>query len=139
MTMILTCLTKNFTVQVSDRRISTIKDNKVQWYDDKSNKALVYQNQFVFAYAGQAEIPIRKNGQYIYISTIDWAAEYLSKGKNLDDAVYNLKYRATELMNSNSIRKLPGYKRRIAFVGAGFDEVEGGSKRIRRPLRIMIE
>ena len=42
-------------------------------------------------------------------------------------------------MNSNSIRKLPGYKRRIAFVGAGFDEVAGSSKRIRRRLRIMIE
>jgi hypothetical protein len=139
MTMILTCLTKNFIVQASDRRISSIKDNKVQWIDDQSNKAVVYKNQFVFAYTGQAKIPIRKNGQHIYISTIDWAAEHLSKGKNLDDAVDNLKYRATELMNSNQVRKLPGYKRRIAFVGAGFDEVERGSKRIRRPLRIMIE
>jgi hypothetical protein len=88
---------------------------------------------------GQAKIPIRKNGQYTYVSTIDWAAEQLSKGKNLDDAVNNLKYRATELMNSNQVRKLPGYKRRIAFVGAGFDEVECGSKKIRLPLRIMIE
>jgi hypothetical protein len=139
MTMILTCLTKDFIVQTSDRRISDIIDYKVQWYDDQSNKALVYKNQFVFSYTGQAKIPIRINGQYTYISTIDWAAEQLSMGKNLDDAVNNLIYRATELMNSNQVRKLPGYKRRIAFVGAGFDEVERGSKRIRWPLRIMIE
>jgi hypothetical protein len=110
----------------------------VEWYDDHSNKALVYKNQFVFAYTGLAKIPIRKTGQDT-LSTIDWAAEHLSKGKNLDEAIYNLKYRATELMNSNSIRKLPEHNRRIAFIGAGFDEVESGSKRIRRPLRIMIE
>lgn len=139
MTMIITLLSYDFIVQASDRRISTIKDNKVQWYDDQSNKALVYKNQFVFAYTGQAKIPIRKNGQNTYKSTIDWAAEQLSKGKNLDDSVNNLKYRATELMNSNQVRKLPGYRKRIAFVAAGFDEVERGSKKIRWPLRIMIE
>lgn len=139
MTMILTCLTKDFVIQSSDRRISKVIDNKVQWYDDQSNKALVYKSQFVFAYTGQATIPVRKNGQIIDISTIDWAAEQLSKGKNLEEAVFNLKYRATELMNANYVRKLPGYKRRVAFVGAGFEEIENGGKQARRPLRIMIE
>ena len=139
MTMILTCLTQDFVIQSSDRRISKVIDNKVQWYDDQSNKALVYKSQFVFAYTGQAKIPVRKNGRTIEISTIDWAAEQLTKGKNLDEAVDNLKYRAIELMNSNYVRKLPGYKRRVAFVGAGFEEVESGGKQIRRPLRLTIE
>lgn len=138
MTMILTCLTKDFIVQASDRRISIKKDNKLQWCDDHNNKALVYKKQVVFAYTGLAKIPNQKNGQYD-ISTIDWAAEHLSKGKNLEEAANNLKYRATELMNTNSIRKQPEHIRRIAFVGAGFDEVESGSKKIRRPLRIIIE
>jgi hypothetical protein len=139
MTMILTCLTKDFIIQASDRRISRIIDNKVQWYDDHINKALVYKSQFVFAYTGQATIPVRKNGKTIDISTIDWAAEQLTKGKNLDEAVNYLKYRATELMNANYVKKLPDYKRRVAFVGAGFEEIESGRKQIRRPLRIMIE
>jgi hypothetical protein len=139
MTMILTCLTQDFVFQSSDRRISKVKDNKVQWFDDQSNKALVYKSQFVFAYTGQATIPVRKNGQTIYISTIDWAAEQLTKGKKLEEAVYNLKYRATELMNSNYVRKAPNYKRRVAFVGAGFEEIESSGKQIRSPLRIMIE
>lgn len=139
MTMILTCLTQDFVIQSSDRRISQVIDNKVQWYDDQSNKALVYKSQFVFAYTGQATIPVRKNGQTIYMSTIDWAAEQLTKGKNLEEAVYNLKHRATELMNSNFVRKSPGYKRRVAFVGAGFEEIESSGKQIRRPLRIIIE
>ncbi len=139
MTMILTCLTKGFVVQTSDRRISSVVDKKVQWYDDVSNKALVYKKQCVFAYTGQAKIPVRKNGQNVYISTIDWAAEQLKNGKNLKEAVDNLKYRATELMNSNRVRKLPEYKRRVAFVGAGFEERESDGKQFRRPTRIMIE
>ena len=100
MTMIFTCLTQDFVIQASDRRISKVIDKKVQWYDDQSNKALVYKSQFVFAYTGQATIPVRKNGQTIDISTIDWAAEQLTKGKKLDEAVNNLKFRVTELMNS---------------------------------------
>jgi hypothetical protein len=139
MTMILTCLTKGFVIQTSDRRISTVVDRKVQWYDDISNKALVYKKQFVFAYTGQAKIPVKKDGQNVLMSTIDWAAEQLKNGRNLDEAVNNLKFRATELMNSNRIRKLHEYKRRIAFVGVGFKEVEKGGKRIRIPLRIMVE
>lgn len=137
--MIISCLTKDFVEQTSDRRISRSKDNKVEWYDDVTNKALVYKKQFVFAYTGQAKIPIRKNGQNVLMSTIDWAAEQLKNGKNLVEAVDNLKFRATELMNSNRIRKLDEYKRRLAFVGVGFKEVENGSKRIRIPVRIMIE
>ena len=139
MTMILTCLTKGFVIQTSDRRISTVVDRKVQWYDDISNKALVYKKQFVFAYTGQAKIPVKNDGQNVLMSTIDWAAEQLKNGRNLDEAVNNLKFRATELMNSNRIRKLHEYKRRIAFVGVGFKEVEKGGKRIRIPLRIMVE
>ncbi|SRR6266487_4821457 len=139
MTMILTCLTKDFAIQSSDRRISRVVDNKVEWYDDHCNKALVYKSQFVFAYTGQATIPVRKNGQTTWMSTIDWAAEQLSKGKNLEEAVFNLKYRATELMNANYVSKLPGYKRRVAFVGAGFEELERDGKQVRRPVRIMVE
>ena len=139
MTMIITCLTQNFVIQSSDRRISTVIDNKVQSCDDYSNKALVYKSQFVFAYTGQAKIPVRKNGRAFEISTIDWAAEQLTYGKSLDEAVENLKFRATELMNTNYVRKQPGYKRRIAFVGAGFEEFETGGKQIRKPLRIMVE
>lgn len=139
MTMIISCLTKDFVVQTSERRISIVVDNKVQWCDDVTNKALVYKKQCVFAYTGQAKIPVKKNGQNVYVSTIDWAAEQLKNGKYLEEAVDNLKFRATELMNSNRIRKLDEYKRRIAFVGVGFKEVEMGGKRIRIPLRIMVE
>ncbi len=139
MTLILTYLANDYIVQASDRRLSYWDGQKVVVTDHDSNKALIYKNRFVFAYTGLADLPVRKNGLDTYQSAIDWAAQQLSEGKNLEDAVYHLKYRVTELMNSNRIRKLPEPKRRLAFVGAGFDEIESGSKRIRRPLRIVIE
>jgi hypothetical protein len=139
MTLILTCLTNDYIVQVSDRRLSYWDGTKVVVTDNDSNKALFHKNQFVFAYTGLAKLPIRKDGKNIELSAIEWAAQRLYEGKNLEDAAYRLKYRVTELMDSNQIRKLPKPKRRLAFIGAGFDEVERGSKRIRRPLRIVIE
>jgi len=139
MTMILTCLTHDYIVQVSDRRLSYWDGKKVVVVDNDSNKALIYKNQFVFAYTGLADLLVQKNKVEAHQTAIDWAAQRLYEGKNLNDAVQHLKYRLTELMNSNRIRKLPEPKRRLALVGAGFDEIPSGSKIIRRPLRILIE
>jgi hypothetical protein len=52
MTLILTCLTKDFLVQASDRRLTRTVGGKVELDDDDSNKALIYSNHFVFAYTG---------------------------------------------------------------------------------------
>src|SRR5690349_3656961 len=132
MTLILTCLTKDYVVQTSDRRIAIIKDNKLQWHDDQSNKVLIYDNRFTFAYTGLAKLPVRKNGLDAHQSAIDWAAEQLAKGKNLVDAVHYLKNQATDLMNTNRIRRFNPQDRRLAFTGSGFDEIETGKKRTRR-------
>lgn len=139
MTMILTCLANDYIVQASDRRLSYWDGKKVVITNNDSNKALIYKNQFVFAYTGLADLSVEKNRKDAHQSAIDWTAQRLSAGKNLEDAVYHLQYRLTELMNSNRMRKLPESKRRLALMGAGFDESERGSKRIRRPLRIVIE
>src|SRR2546423_1303587 len=90
MTMILTCLTKDYVVQASDRRISYL-DGKTP-SEDQSNKALVYGNHFVFAYTGKARL--------VSTSTIEWAAERLSERENLNDAIYHLRDRATSLMQN---------------------------------------
>jgi hypothetical protein len=138
MTLILTCLAKDYVVQASDRRLSYWDGKKVVIDDDDSNKVLIYENRFVFAYTGLAKLPVRNNGLDTNQSAIDWAAEQLSKGKNLEDAVHYLKNRVTDLMNTNRIRKFRAHDRWLAFVGAGFDEIETGEKRKRRALRIVI-
>jgi hypothetical protein len=135
MTMILTCLAKDFIVQTSDRRLSTVVDKKVRMVEDHSNKALIYSNHFVFAYTGLARLP--------FASAIDWAAQQLSEKGNLKEAVLHLGNRASDLMNSNHFRNLHSrtnaHVKRLAFVGAGFaDVVEEGGMMKRRPLYIVI-
>lgn len=136
MTVILTCLTNEYVVQASDRQLSTIDEKgRVRPTRQDSNKALIYENQFSFAYTGLADLPKLKSGQ----TAVDWASERLKEGKSLDEVVDQLRYRITELMNTNQVRKLPAYKRRLAFVGAGFKESVSGGKVIRSPLYLLIE
>ncbi len=135
MTMILTCLTKNFIVQASDRRLTFKEGKQVKVAEDHSNKALIYSTHSVFAYTGLAHVD--------YPSAIDWAAQQLSEKENLKDAAIHLGNRAYELMNSDHIRSLcagaPESIKGLAFVGAGFaDVVAEDGRRERRPLRIVI-
>ncbi len=95
MTMILTCLANDYIVQASDRRLSTGVGKKVQVVEDHSNKALIYSNNFVFAYTGLSRLS--------FTSAIDWAAKLLSEKENLNEAVNHLRDRASDLMNSNII------------------------------------
>ena len=137
MTMILTCLAKNFIVQASDRRLTRRKGKTIEVTDEHSNKALVYSNHFAFAYTGLAELDDR------YPSAIDWAAQQLSEKENLKDAVIHLGCQAAKLMNSDRIRNMysgaPESIKGLAFVGAGFATVvhEDGRKS-RWPLRIVV-
>ena len=136
MTVILTCLTNEYVVQASDRQLSAIDEQgRVRPTSRDSNKALTYKNQFSFAYTGLADLPKQKSGQ----TAIDWASERLKEGKNLDEVVDQLKYRITDLLNTNQVRKLPARKRRLAFVGAGFEESVSDGQVIRSPLYLLIE
>lgn len=134
MTMILTCLTKDYIVQASDRRLTRAVGENVQVDDNKSNKALIYSNCFVFAYMGLAKLPLT--------SAIDWAAQQLSEKENIGDAVLYLGNRASDLMNSDRIRNViarsPTHIKKLAFVGARFVNVEEDGRLTRRPLRIVI-
>lgn len=73
MTMILTCLTKEFVVQASDRRLTETNGKKMVTFKDQNNKALIYRNHFAFAIAGMARL--------VDTPTIDWAAQRLSEKK----------------------------------------------------------
>lgn len=127
MTMILTCLTKDYVVQASERRISYVNE-QIPPKDD-SNKAIVYANHFVFAYTGTTELGPT--------STIEWAAQRLSESKNLDDAVYHLRDRGTDLMK-NWYQGSRSKDKMVAFVGAGFGEMQEHGRWSLKPVRIVI-
>ena len=134
MTLILTCLTQDFTVQASDRRLTATIDNRVELIEDQSNKALIYSNHFAFAYTGLAKLPV--------ISAIDWAGQQLSEKESIGAAILHLGNRASELVNSEQFRKFylcyPARVKRLAFVGAGFAPLEIDGKQRLVPLRAVI-
>lgn len=134
MTLILTCLTKDFVVQASDRRLTETTSEKEVKFKDQNNKALIYRNHFAFAITGMAKL--------IDIDTIDWAANRLSEKKNLWYAVHHLEASATEQLNSKRIRDYYASflvrVKRLAFVGAGFAHREIDSKHVFAPLRVVI-
>ncbi len=128
MTQILLCLAKDFIVLASDRRLTRKVDGKVKLDDDNSNKALIYSSHFAFAYTGLAKLDDQ------YPSAIDWAAQQLSEKANIGDAVIHLGNRASDLINLGLISR----GTRLAFVGAGFADIEEDGKRNRKALRIVI-
>src|SRR5581483_5566939 len=128
-TQILTCLTPDYIMQASDRRLTRTTNRRVEVFEDHSNKALIYRNHFAFAYTGRARL--------VLTSAIDWAAQRLSESKNLDGAISHLKDRATDLMNNFYSSHRP-YEKMLAFVGAGFAEVQVNGRWNLRPTYIVI-
>lgn len=131
MTMILTCLTKDFIVQASDRRLVYKRGRKVTHKEDDRNKALIYENHTVFAYTGLATLEKQS-------FAIDWAAERLAQLASLQDAMVYLSECATRLMKTHPFSGYPDNLRRLGFVGAGFINWVEATKTVRRPAYFII-
>src|SRR5258708_38420117 len=124
MTMILTCLTKDFIVQASDRRLVYLRGRKIIYKEDDRNTALIYENHTVFAYTGLATLSNQK-------FAIDWAAELLAQPATLQDAMVYLRDCATRLMETHPFSGYPERQRRLGFVVAGFINWVAATKTVR--------
>ena len=80
MTLILSCLTPKFIVQVSDRRL-TWPDGRVA--DDSANKAIIFHDRVCFAYTGIAQIGAQR--------TDEWITDQLLHQTSLQQAIDHLK------------------------------------------------
>ena len=56
MTLVLSMASRDFVIQVADRRVTTFKRGTVACYDDNANKQTIYCNRMVFGYTGLAKI-----------------------------------------------------------------------------------
>jgi len=75
MTLILSCLTHDLAIQVSDRRLTKIQGIGVgEIFDDDTNKAVLFCNTNAFAYTGLAHFDGVSGA-----TTDDWLAEILSR------------------------------------------------------------
>ena len=131
MTMILTCLTKDFIVQASDRRLTYRWRRKTTHKEDDRNKALIYDNHTVFAYTGLATLSN-------HMFAIDWAANLLAQPPTFQDAMVYLCEFATRLMETRPFSGYPDDQRRLGFVGAGFINWVEAGQTVRRPAYFII-
>lgn len=114
MTLILSCLTDRYAIQVSDRRL-TLQDGSV--YDDDSNKAILVNGRIAFGYTGLAFLD---NGR---IRTDDWFLDALidshkanPKASPMDTFKFVAELATQALSN---IDTKPEFKR-LAFIGIGW-------------------
>lgn len=110
MTLILSCATQEYVVQVSDRRLVTLPDGQLR--DDDTNKAVVFCGRMVFAYTGLAKL---ENNE----GTDVWLTKVLSDPscRSLSDAVNTIRTRATETFQEIP---LSAERKRHTFVGIGW-------------------
>lgn len=80
MTLIISCLTPKYIVQVSDRRL-TWPDGRVD--DDAANKAIVFHDRACFCYTGIAKIGVQR--------TDEWITDKLIGCEGVQDAIDTLK------------------------------------------------
>jgi hypothetical protein len=109
MTLVLSCLTHQFVVQVSDRRVSRIINDQLEIVDDHRNKGTLYCSEMAFAYSGLAEL-----GQE---HTDVWMMNVLALAESLNDTAHLLQRKAAE--EFRRIRHSSVLKRH-AFVGVGW-------------------
>ena len=136
MTLIVSVVTHDYAIQVSDRRLTNYMTGEL--FDSETSKAVMYGSSMVFGYTGHSQI----GGKNTDLWLAALMSEKLSRPNcTLKDIVDNIRDKATE--HFKSIQKPPGWNlnmfmsyKRHAFVGVGFSQ-QGRCKRI-NPLVIVI-
>jgi hypothetical protein len=109
MTLIITCLTHEHIVQVSDRRL-TYSDGRL--YDDDTNKALFYCGRVAVAYTGIAYIN--------NTPTAEWIGSCMKDVSTTEDAMYRVAERAEQYFRASVAQD-----KRLAIVATGWATLYG--------------
>lgn len=120
MTLILSCLTQGFAVQVADRRLTDVKTGEL--VDDDATKAVLFGTQMMFAYTGLARMRAGDRD-----ATHVWLAETILPEVDVMAAVELIREQAS--LTLSRIANLGPRAKRHAFVGVGFPSGASGSPR----------
>jgi hypothetical protein len=118
MTLILTCLTPRYVLQVADRRLTTRNPQRpesLHVVDDHRNKIVLLNDSMVFSFSGHAEI-----GQE---NTDNWLARRLAETDNPNLGLKNIQRAATDYFKCLPISKKA---KRHAFVAASWTRNKDG-------------
>lgn len=112
MSLIFSCVTERFVIQIGDRRMTLRNDSAPDEYHDHVNKQVVFRNQMVFGCTGL--------GWILNMPTDVWLARYLSDHSfaPLTDALNGI---CALLNNAFEHVTFDAEKKRLVIVGVGFD------------------
>lgn len=121
MTLVLTLITRDVVVQVSDRRLVRLEsDGSIGVADENANKAVFFAHRAVYGYTGIAAVgPYRQ-------STDEWLADAIASAPDQGQAMDALARAATERWKHRLIRSYPPELRRHEFAGAGWAKFHDG-------------
>ncbi len=118
MTLVISCATQEYILQVSDRRLTNAHTGGV--VEDQSNKAVLFSGRVVFGYTGLAELEGER--------TDEWLARVLLPGcETMRETLEVVKAKATEAVRSASGR-LTQSQKRVAIVGLGWFRLREGEE-----------
>jgi len=106
MTLILNCITADYLIQVSDRRLTWIT-NPPTIKDDNENKVVLFQQRAAFSYTGLAEI----GGK-----TDNWIGHSIKDCTSVHEACEILAKRAANQLQTSKFQHLSPSQKRHAFV-----------------------
>ena len=119
MTLILSCLTSKYAIQVSDRRLMQ-SDGVIR--DEHSNKAILVNGNIVFGYTGLASMDNGKTKNDEWFSNILSEAHKAHPNVSLTTTAEYIAKRATNLVCRI---KTTSELKRLAFVGIGWGKSPG--------------
>lgn len=125
MTLVLSYACQDFTVQVSDRRLTSLKGEVLE---EMANKAVLIKPFMSFSYTGLSRMGVNR-GEPTDELLMEALAERLFIG--VEAAVHNLAAIATKQCRETALRGLRAEQkaeaRRTSFVGAGFTRIRHGA------------
>jgi hypothetical protein len=85
MTLVLTCATNDYLIQVSDRRLSYICNGRIVPVEDDQNKAVLFGNIAVFGYTGIARFPQydKKENKTVEVNFDGWLADSIRRAGSI--------------------------------------------------------
>jgi hypothetical protein len=124
MTLILTCLSAEYIVQVSDRRLTLASDpNQVS--SEHANKAIFLDGRYIFGFTGLAKLGAQRADL--------WFAENINSLQNMP---LGDRLQALARMLPAAVRYAPPQHRTHAFIGAGFARM--GSSAPIEPIAVQV-
>ena len=119
MTLILSCLSKEYAVQVSDRRL-TLPSGDI--YDDNSNKAVLVNEHTIFGYTGLAYVDNGKTRADKWFLSMLQESYKVNPNASLTETA---KYIAENAANMISILNISPELSRLAYIGIGWGKPPG--------------